>query len=40
MLQELIKWRLYPMHAFFCVCSFLLVYFSYPETMGVPLEGE
>ncbi|UZJ54210.1 hypothetical protein CBS101457_003530 [Exobasidium rhododendri] len=37
-LQDLIKWRLYLMHAFFCVCSFLLVYFAYPETMGVPLE--
>lgn len=37
-LQERITWRLYPMHAFFCVCSFLLVYFAYPETMGVPLE--
>jgi len=29
---------LYPMHGFFCVCSFILVYFLYPETMGVPLE--
>ena len=27
-LQELIEWRLYPMHGFFCVCSFVLVYFS------------
>ncbi|KAL0951343.1 hypothetical protein HGRIS_008047 [Hohenbuehelia grisea] len=26
-LQEVIKWRLYPMHGFFCVCSFVLVYF-------------
>lgn len=26
------------MHAGFCVLSFLLVYFAYPETMGVPLE--
>ncbi|KAF9015490.1 general substrate transporter [Cyathus striatus] len=34
-LQELIEWRLYPMHGFFCVCSFILVY---PETKGVPLE--
>ncbi|KAL7423031.1 hypothetical protein Q5752_002330 [Cryptotrichosporon argae] len=33
--QELIGWRLYPMHAFFCVLSFVLVY---PETRGVPLE--
>ncbi|PWY96868.1 hypothetical protein BCV70DRAFT_109387 [Testicularia cyperi] len=37
-LQDLIKWRLYPMHAFFCACSFLVVYFGYPETAGVPLE--
>ncbi|KAI0756710.1 general substrate transporter [Daedaleopsis nitida] len=37
-LQEWIEWRLYPMHGFFCVCSFVLVYFLYPETMGVPLE--
>ncbi|KAF8898857.1 general substrate transporter [Infundibulicybe gibba] len=34
-LQELITWRLYPMHGFFCACSFVLVY---PETKGVPLE--
>ncbi|KAK1233018.1 hypothetical protein PQX77_003820 [Marasmius sp. AFHP31] len=38
MLQELIEWRLYPMHGFFCICSFILVYFLYPETKGVPLE--
>lgn len=25
--QELIGWRLYPMHAFFCAISFVLVYF-------------
>lgn len=43
-------WRLYIMHAFFCVISFILgkwlpgikannlVYFLYPETRGVPLE--
>lgn len=37
-LQEKIKWRLYFMHAFFCLVSFFLVYFCYPETMGVPLE--
>ncbi|EPQ29075.1 uncharacterized protein PFL1_03364 [Pseudozyma flocculosa PF-1] len=37
-LQETIKWRLYPMHAFFCACSFVVVYFGYPETAGVPLE--
>ena len=23
-LQEVIAWRLYPMHGFFCVCSFIL----------------
>jgi len=23
-LQDLIAWRLYPMHGFFCVCSFIL----------------
>ncbi|KAM5530703.1 hypothetical protein V8D89_015627 [Ganoderma adspersum] len=38
LLQEIIEWRLYPMHGFFCVCSFILVYFLYPETKGVPLE--
>ncbi|KAL6310034.1 general substrate transporter [Sparassis latifolia] len=37
-LQEQIAWRLYPMHGFFCACSFVLVYFLYPETKGVPLE--
>ncbi|KAG8936619.1 hypothetical protein FRC02_000612 [Tulasnella sp. 418] len=37
-LQELIGWRLYPMHGFFCACSFVLVYFCYPETKGIPLE--
>jgi len=37
-LQSTIKWRLYPMHGFFCACSFILVYFLYPETKGVPLE--
>ncbi|WFD29395.1 hypothetical protein MSPP1_000404 [Malassezia sp. CBS 17886] len=37
-LQETIHWRLYLLHAFFCVCSFFLVYFCYPETQGVPLE--
>lgn len=26
------------MHAFFCMLSFVLVYFLYPETRGVPLE--
>lgn len=37
-LQETIKWRLYLVHAFFCICSFFLVFFVYPETMGVHLE--
>ncbi|GAA5997621.1 sugar porter family MFS transporter [Rhodotorula paludigena] len=37
-LQETIQWRLYPMHAGFCCLSFVLVYFAYPETAGVPLE--
>ncbi|KAF9513762.1 hypothetical protein BS47DRAFT_1376618 [Hydnum rufescens UP504] len=37
-LQELIGWRLYTMHAFFCACSLIFVYFLYPETMGIPLE--
>lgn len=37
-LQEAIRWRVYPMHAFFCLCSFVVVYFGYPETAGVPLE--
>ncbi|KAJ5562293.1 hypothetical protein N7461_001054 [Penicillium sp. DV-2018c] len=37
-LQEIIKWRLYLVHAFFCACSFVLVYFLYPETSGVRLE--
>jgi hypothetical protein len=23
-LQEIIEWRLYPMHGFFCACSFIL----------------
>ncbi|KIY51546.1 general substrate transporter [Fistulina hepatica ATCC 64428] len=37
-LQDVIQWRLYIMHGFFCACSFVLVYFWYPETKGVPLE--
>ncbi|GAA5889012.1 hypothetical protein JCM16303_004218, partial [Sporobolomyces ruberrimus] len=37
-LQEAIRWRLYPMHAGFCVLSFIVVYIAFPETMGVPLE--
>ena len=23
-LQDVIKWRLYPMHGFYCVCSFIV----------------
>lgn len=26
------------MHALFCACSFVLVYFLYPETANIPLE--
>ncbi|KAL1885999.1 Ribulose bisphosphate carboxylase large chain, partial [Ceratocystis pirilliformis] len=37
-LQEWIKWRLYLIHAFFCLVSFVVVYFLYPETCGVRLE--
>ncbi|QSZ32771.1 hypothetical protein DSL72_002350 [Monilinia vaccinii-corymbosi] len=37
-LQELITWRLYLVHAFFCATSFVVVYFIYPETAGVRLE--
>lgn len=37
-LQERIKWRLYLIHAFFCAVSFVVVYFTYPETCGVRLE--
>lgn len=37
-LQEAITWRLYLVHAFFCVCSFACVYFFFPETMGIHLE--
>ncbi|KAL5495180.1 hypothetical protein ACEPAI_642 [Sanghuangporus weigelae] len=37
-LQAAIRWRLYPLLGFFCTCSFILVYYLYPETMGVPLE--
>jgi hypothetical protein len=29
-LQERIRWRLYPMHAFFCVVSFIIVFFTFP----------
>ncbi|KAI9727707.1 MAG: hypothetical protein M1828_005935 [Chrysothrix sp. TS-e1954] len=37
-LQELIQWRLYLVHAFFCALSFVVVYFIYPETANVRLE--
>ncbi|KAI5207581.1 hypothetical protein AUEXF2481DRAFT_62063 [Aureobasidium subglaciale EXF-2481] len=37
-LQELIQWRLYLMHAFFCAVSFVVVYFLFPETANVRLE--
>ncbi|KAK7948274.1 uncharacterized protein PG986_009160 [Apiospora aurea] len=37
-LQDWIGWRLYLVHAFFCVVSFVTVYFIYPETCGVRLE--
>ncbi|KAJ8098251.1 general substrate transporter [Lipomyces tetrasporus] len=37
-LQEWIEWRMYLLHAFFCCMSFVLVYFTYPETKGVSLE--
>jgi len=37
-LQDAISWRLYPMHGLFCLCSFVLVFFLFPETKGVPLE--
>ncbi|ESU12047.1 hypothetical protein FGSG_06004 [Fusarium graminearum PH-1] len=37
-LQEWIKWRMYLVHAFFCVVSVVVVYFIYPETCGVRLE--
>ncbi|KXL50304.1 hypothetical protein M433DRAFT_432936 [Acidomyces richmondensis BFW] len=37
-LQDLIKWRLYLVHAFFCAVSFVVVWFIYPETANVRLE--
>ena len=30
-LQDVIQWRLYFMHGFFCACSFVLGEFSEPE---------
>lgn len=38
-LQEAIKWKLYPMHGAFCIGSFFITYFFYPETARVPLEA-
>lgn len=35
-LQDLIQWRLYLMHAFFCAVSFVVVWFCYPETYSPP----
>ncbi|KAM7200976.1 Sugar transporter domain containing protein [Rhypophila sp. PSN 637] len=37
-LQEVIGWKLYLIHAFFCAVSFVVVYYAYPETSGVRLE--
>ncbi|TGZ77796.1 general substrate transporter [Ascodesmis nigricans] len=37
-LQDWISWRLYLIHAFSCICSFIAVYLFYPETKGVMLE--
>ena len=39
-LQDLIEWRLYFMHSFFCVCSFLLgqsLFFSPQARALIPL---
>ncbi|KAJ9101470.1 hypothetical protein QFC19_005121 [Naganishia cerealis] len=38
LISDLMGWRLYPMHAGFCLISLITVYFVYPETAGVPLE--
>lgn len=37
-LMDSIGYRLYMMHGGFCIFSFILVYFTYPETKGVALE--
>ncbi len=37
-LQELIGWKLYLMHAFWCCVSALTVFFVFPETKGLHLE--
>lgn len=37
-LQEVLQWRLYLVHALSCAVSFVVVYFLYPETKGVMLE--
>jgi hypothetical protein len=36
-LQDLIQWRLYLMHAFFCAVSLVVVYFLFPETRVLTL---
>lgn len=37
-LQEKIHYKVYLIHAFFCALSFVVVYFTYPETKGLALE--
>jgi MFS family permease len=37
-LQEQIRWKLYPLHGTFCCISFIVVFFLFPETKGVALE--
>ncbi len=37
-LQDIIGWRLYLIHAFFCILSAIVVFLFYPETKGVHLE--
>ena len=37
-LMEKIGWKLYIILAFFALLAFIVVYFGYPETSGVPLE--
>jgi hypothetical protein len=38
-LQEWIEWRLYPMHAFFCLTSVILVFFRKPSTSKIPSQA-
>lgn len=33
-LQEVIEWRLYPMHGFFCACSFIVGEFFLETTVN------